>query len=411
MIDVLVPIIAILSVFGMPALIVYFNRSFKLREKQLELEAARLAAGGGSDQKPLAASEKERKLLEERVQNLESIVCSVDFELNQRLNRLAAGISSVSAPPAALVAMSTPVTPVANAKLDEAHGTTQVAPISERRLGQLSAGQTVLSRYHVERELGRGGMGAVYLARDEQLGERVALKVISSATSDDPAAMTARFRREVAAARKVTHPNVVRIHDLGEDGALLFLSMEFVDGETLHARVRRSGPLPLPIAIDVLTQIALGVAAAHAVGVVHRDLKPQNVLLAERADGARVVKVIDFGLATSSFLAGMTATGMILGTPEYMAPEQLRGGACDARTDVYALGAMAYHAVTGRPPFVGDTPIAVGFAHLNEPPRSPRDLRAELPAALDAAILRALSKDPAKRFPDADRFRQALVAG
>jgi serine/threonine protein kinase len=170
--------------------------------------------------------------------------------------------------------------------------------------------------------------------------------------------------------------------------------------------VKGKGPLPVNQAREILAAIASGVAAAHAAGVVHRDLKPQNVLL---GSGGRVVKVIDFGLAKSTFQAGATATGVIQGTPEYMAPEQVRGLATDARTDVYALGATAYYALTGRPPFQGDTPIAIGFAQVHDVPRAPRELRPEIPAALEAAILRALDKDPAARFSDAEEWRAQLV--
>ncbi|MEJ7730729.1 MAG: serine/threonine-protein kinase [Polyangiaceae bacterium] len=272
-------------------------------------------------------------------------------------------------------------------------------------MGYLEPGRVVLGRYRVERELGRGGMGAVYLAKDSKLGEQVALKVISSALAGDPEQAVARFHREVQASRRVTHPNVVRIHDLGEEGPLLFLSMEYVEGETLAARIRRGGALPIADAARVIGEVSRGVAAAHAAGVVHRDLKPQNVLLAPGG-----VKVIDFGLATTSFFAGMTATGMILGTPEYMAPEQIKGGNMDVRVDVYALGALAYHVLCGRPPFVGETPIAVGFAHMNETPRPPRELRAEIPAVMEAAVLKALSKAPAERFVDAAAFDRAFAA-
>jgi serine/threonine protein kinase len=199
---------------------------------------------------------------------------------------------------------------------------------------------------------------------------------------------------------------VIRIHDLGEDGPLMFLSMEYVDGETLWSRVKTKGPLPVPQAREILSAIAAGVAAAHSAGVVHRDLKPQNVIL---GNGGRIVKVIDFGLAKSSFQAGQTATGIIQGTPEYMAPEQVRGMACDSRTDVYALGATAYYALTGRPPFQGDTPIAIGFAQVHDKARAPRELRPEIPANLEAAILRALDKDPAARFSDAEEWRKQLA--
>ena len=202
----------------------------------------------------------------------------------------------------------------------------------------------------------------------------------------------------------MTHPNVIRIHDLVEDGALLLLSMEFVDGMTLATYLQRVSVLRIDEARLLMAQIGDGVAAAHAAGVVHRDLKPSNVLL----DAERRVKVIDFGLAKATFMAGMTATGLIVGTPEYMAPEQVRGLPCDARTDVYALGALAFHIFTGRPPFAGETPIAIGFAHVSEPPKSPRSLRPELPEPLERVILQALEKEPAKRFADAAEFKRAI---
>jgi serine/threonine-protein kinase len=399
-------IVAIIVVFGTPVAIVYTVMSFRYRNRRLALEEKQAA-----DPKKLEAAEKEKKLLEQRVQNLESIVCSVDFELNQRLNRLASQASLMGrALPEGAARALPPAPPSAN---DPRPGGTLAASASPARLdspltyglGHLAPGQQVLGRYMIERELGRGGMGAVYLAQDSKLGERVALKTISSALCGDPGDMVVRFRREVQAARMVTHGNVIRIHDLNEDGALLFLSMEFVDGETLFARVKRAGHLDVHEARDVLGQVASGVAAAHAAGVVHRDLKPQNVLLSR--DGG--VKVIDFGLAKTTYTAGMTATGMILGTPEYMAPEQIRGGRADARTDVYALGAMSYFALCGRPPFEGDTPIAIGFAQVHEQPRRPRELRAEIPIEMEGAILRALNKDPAKRYADGAEWRKAIA--
>src|SRR5262249_19902795 len=149
-----------------------------------------------------------------------------------------------------------------------------------------------------------------------------------------------------------------------------------------------------------------GVAAAHAAGVIHRDLKPHNVLVA--GPGGKQVKVIDFGLAKTSFGTGMTATGLIMGTPEYMSPEQIKAQRSDARADVYALGAVAYYTLCGRPPFTGDTPIAVGFAQVHEPPRAPRELRPEIPTKLEEVILRALAKDPVSRYTDAGAWLEAL---
>jgi serine/threonine-protein kinase len=265
----------------------------------------------------------------------------------------------------------------------------------------LEPGQVLAQRYRVQRLLGKGGMGAVYLADDEVLGELVALKVISSAFSADEAAMASRFRREAAAARKVSSPSVIRIHDLGEARpGLLYLSMEYFAGRTLTELIAQRGVVPLKDAQDMLVQVGAGLEAAHHAGVIHRDLKPSNVLVGERG----MIKIIDFGLATTTVGDGLTATGAMLGTPHYMAPEQVRGKPIDARTDIYAFGALAYHLVCGRPPFVGDNPIAIGFAHLSEAVTPPRQLRRDVSPALDAAIVAALAKAPEDRPSSAKAF-------
>jgi serine/threonine-protein kinase len=371
----------------MPVAIVGIVTYFRYKTKELQ-------ARSKADPKELEALQAERKQLEARVQNLESIVCSVDLELNQRLNRLAAQQSAIGLLP--------PAPKSDKADKNDKH---EMASAPTTELSPLRNGQKIANRYTLERELGHGGMGFVFLARDEQLGERVALKVISAMQASDPAAAAERFRREVSAARKITHPNVIRIHDLVEDGQRLLLSMEYVEGMTLASYLGRVGTLKLDEARHLIGQICDGLNAAHLAGVVHRDLKPGNVLV----DAEKRVKVIDFGLAKASFLAGMTATGLILGTPEYMSPEQVRGLATDARADLYSLGAMAYHILCGRPPFAGETPIAIGFAHVTETPRPPRALRPDLPESVEAALLRALAKDPAQRPTDALDFKRSLA--
>jgi serine/threonine protein kinase len=386
----LIPLLAVLGSFGIPLYALKLWGDGRRHKRELESRKL-LPAGGGEDVKRLT---EENKLLRERVENLESIVCSVDFELNQKLAKVIDDQRSLMLSPPTPPPPSTP-------GLDRTATAMSVAGKPTTPAAAFEPGQVIAQRYRIQRLLGRGGMGAVYLADDEVLGELVALKVISSAFAANEQEMVARFRREAAAARKVSAPTVIRIHDLGEARpGLLYLSMEYFHGRTLSEVVAQRGFMPLKDVQDVLEQIGAGLEAAHAAGVVHRDLKPSNVLVGERG----AVKIIDFGLATTAVGDGMTATGTILGTPHYMAPEQLRGKGVDARTDIYALGALAYHLVTGRPPFAGDNPIAIGFAHVSEPPVAPRQLRKDVPVPLEAAILAALAKDPADRPASARAF-------
>jgi serine/threonine-protein kinase len=419
--EFVVPVIAILCTFGVGPAIMYLRGRHKLEERRLELEAR--TGGSSSDTKRLT---EENKLLRERVENLESIVCSVDFELNQKLAKVideqrslllpaigqtanpgttpspspgaaAAPTGSAGSSNRLAVVRGTPVAAPAALDRTATAAAVRAAPIT----ATLEPGQVLAQRYRVQRLLGKGGMGAVYLADDEVLGELVALKVILSAFAADEAGMVSRFRREAAAARRVSSPSVIRIHDLGEARpGLLYLSMEYFAGRTLTEVIAQRGVVPLKDVQDMLQQISAGLEAAHQAGVIHRDLKPSNVLVGERG----MIKIIDFGLATTAVGDGLTATGAILGTPHYMAPEQLRGRPVDARTDIYALGALAYHLLCGRPPFAGENAIAIGFAHLSEPVTPPRQLRRDTPAGLDAAISAALSKSPEDRPASARAF-------
>ena len=385
--------LAIIMIFGMPVFLMSINRIYKYKAKRLELEHKALP--DPEQRQKLLLLEQDRAQLLDRVENLETIVTSVDMELNARLNRLSAQQSFLALPPAGGAARV--VDPAVAA------GT---APTYYPQEGptKITTGTVLMKRFEVERPLGRGGMGAVFLATDRKIGEQVALKVIASNLAEDPSAAE-RFRREVGAARKITHVNVIRIHDLEEDGRLLFLSMEYFPGMDLEELLSRRGELPLVEVRPILVQICDALSAAHRVGVIHRDLKPGNVLINEQGE----VRVIDFGLAKASYMHSMTATGLIMGTPEYMAPEQVRGRTTDHRTDIYALGALAYHLLCGEVPFKGDTPIAVGFQHCAEPPRPPRQLKPDLPEALEAAVLKCLEKDPAARFDSVAEFKKALV--
>ena len=382
MAEILVPFIVFFSVFGSLVAMRYLKYAHEARMKQLE-------QGTGGDVKQLKALEAQRNELEVRLRNLETIVCNVDFELNNKLNRLATqSLAALNSGPGGRLGLA--------AAVDEAGSLAS---------GKIRAGTRVGGRFVIERPLGAGGMGAVYLARDEQLGEQVALKVIAGVALLDPGSAE-RLRREASMARRISHPNVVRMHDLGEEHGMLYVSMEYVAGESLAARIQRLGTLTPAQLLPIAVQLCEGLGAAHSAGVVHRDLKPANILL----DAADRVKLIDFGIARGDLHAGMTATNMVVGTPEYMAPEQVKGGAVDARTDIYALGAVLYHALTGRPPFRGDTPIAVGLAHVQDPLTPPRQLRPDLPAQWDSVITRALEKTPAARFPSVQAVQAALNA-
>jgi serine/threonine-protein kinase len=365
--------------------------------------------GSGALQE-LEAMRTDRKLLVERLENLETIVCSVDLELNQKLHKLLDEQRALTSGGAPVPAAAAPSAELATANTKPAgHDSTMTAPPLPRARSpqEVLPGDVLANRYRIQRLLGKGGMGAVYLAHDEVLGDEVALKVISSAWAADEAAMIERFKRECAAARKVSSPHVIRIHDLGEARpGLLYLSMEYVQGRTLAELIASRGLVPIGDCVDILGQICQGLAAAHDAGVVHRDLKPSNVLVGER----NAIKIIDFGLAKATASEGLTATGMLMGTPYYMSPEQVRGRHVDAGSDIYSLGALAYHLVTGRPPFSGENAIAVGFAHLSEMPVPPRQLRADVPAELEAAILRALAKEPSGRPRSPAELRTAMTA-
>jgi eukaryotic-like serine/threonine-protein kinase len=367
--------------FGLPVSLRWMRYRHERRIKELQA-----GVGEPGEVKALMAAKSE---LEERVRNLESIVSSVDFELNAKLNRLANKQIALSVALPALPGSRT--------------SSLELADTDHFVGGTLTAGRRLANRYVVERAIGQGGMGAVYLARDEQLGEQVALKVIGGMAALDPMAAD-RLRREASAARRISHPNVVRLHDIGESDGVLFLSMEYVPGSSLRELLARHGVLPAAHLRPFIQQIAEGLHAAHLAGVIHRDLKPANLLV----DDHQRIKIIDFGLARLAHLEGMTATNMIVGTVEYMAPEQLRGGSLDARTDVYALGAVLYHALVGRPPFTADNPIAVGFAHCNDAVVPPSIARPGVDACWDGVVLRALAKDPNERWGTALELRDAL---
>jgi serine/threonine-protein kinase len=258
--------------------------------------------------------------------------------------------------------------------------------------------------------LGRGGMGTVYLGEHPAIGSRVAIKFLHDAMAGDPEVVR-RFYDEARAVNLIGHENIVAIYDLNvlPPGRYYFV-MEYLEGEPLTARLAR-GAVSLDVALDVLLQLCDALSCAHSHGVVHRDLKPDNVFLVNRRGKRHFVKLVDFGIAKLRDAAGSiarTAAGLVVGTPEYMAPEQCDVGAIDARTDVYALGVMAYELVTGRLPFVGRTVPQLLVAHLQQRPPPPSEFAAGLDPRLEAAILKALEKDPANRFQDVAAFAGVL---
>jgi serine/threonine protein kinase len=264
-------------------------------------------------------------------------------------------------------------------------------------------------RYRLESVLGRGGMGTVYVAVQEDLGRRVALKVLDPLLSADPAQVE-RFRRESQAAALAHHPNVVQITDFqwlpGEPPILV---MELLAGESLARRIERVGPLSAGEAARIASQILSALEAAHAAGIVHRDLKPENVHLGTIPAVGEIAKVLDFGIAKLVGHERVTATGALLGTPAYMAPEQVRGEAVDPRTDLYGVGAVLYHALTGALPHTADSASAMLYAILQKEPIPLATVRPDLPAGLVSVVGRALAKDPAYRFQSAAEMRAALA--
>ena len=263
---------------------------------------------------------------------------------------------------------------------------------------------TLGGRYRIERELGRGGMAKVFLGTDTVLGRTVAVKILAPQYADDDS-FVQRFRREAQAAASITHPNIVSVFDTGSDDGIHFIVMEYVEGRTLAEILAGGGRILPDRAIDIAMDVDRALEAAHARGVIHRDIKPGNIMLDPRGD----VKVTDFGIARVTTTADTVAqTAAIMGTAAYLSPEQAQGLPNDGRSDIYSLGCVLYEMVTGRPPFLGDSPVAVASKQVLEQPVPPSRLNSDITADLDAVILRALAKNPANRYQSADEMRADL---
>jgi eukaryotic-like serine/threonine-protein kinase len=275
----------------------------------------------------------------------------------------------------------------------------------ESALADALIGQVLDRRYHVRSRIAHGGMATVYLATDTRLDRQVALKVMHAELARD-ADFVSRFIGEAKSVARLSHPNIVAVFDQGSDGQYLYLAMEYVPGRTLRAPLRERGRLPWGEALEVMDPILAGLAAAHQAGIVHRDVKPENVLLA--ADGR--VKVVDFGLARAQAAAGTTRAGLIIGTVAYIAPEQVSGGVTDFRTDVYAAGVVAFEMLTGRQPHTGNSPLAVAYQHVNADVPAVDEYVAGIPPAVGHLVRAATSRDPQRRPPDAGVFLGAVRA-
>jgi HAMP domain-containing protein len=291
----------------------------------------------------------------------------------------------------------------------QASGVAATTPIAGAAAGDvLRPGSVFASRYEVKELLGAGGMGVVYRAFDRELQEPVAIKTLRSQALAGGNVALERFKQEIRLARRIAHRNVVRTYDLGEVGGTYYLTMEYVEGTSLKQLIASRGKLPVPVTLTIGKQLCRALEVAHAEGVIHRDIKPQNMVVEPNG----FLKVMDFGiarLANPPQGKGLTEAGTSIGTPDYMSPEQLSGVELDARSDLYAAGVVLFECVTGRVPFEAETTWALVAKHLEEEPPDPRSLNAEVPEPLAIVILKAMAKQPADRFQSAAEMHDALA--
>ncbi|HEX5947946.1 MAG TPA: Stk1 family PASTA domain-containing Ser/Thr kinase, partial [Actinomycetota bacterium] len=263
--------------------------------------------------------------------------------------------------------------------------------------------RVLAGRYEIDSLLGQGGMARVFRGNDRVLDRTVAIKVLSPQFADDDQFVT-RFRREAQAAAGLNHPNIVSVYDTGDQGDVHFIVMEYIEGRTLRDVIRGEGPLLPERGAEIGEAVARALSTAHQAGLVHRDIKPGNIMLTR--DGE--VKVMDFGIARTSTGDTLTQTAAVLGTASYLSPEQAQGHSVDARSDLYSLGCVLYEMLTGRAPFIGDSPVAIAYKHVKEDPVPPSHLNPDVPPTLDAVVMKCMAKNPANRYETAEELRADL---
>jgi serine/threonine protein kinase/lipopolysaccharide biosynthesis regulator YciM len=269
---------------------------------------------------------------------------------------------------------------------------------------ELTTGSTFAGRYQIIEELGKGGMGRVYKVLDKEVNAKVALKLIKPEIASDKKTIE-RFRNELKIARDIAHKNVCRMYDLGKEEGAYYITMEYVSGEDLKSFIWRAGFLSSGKAISIANQVCGGLLEAHRLGVVHRDLKPQNIMIDKEGNA----RIMDFGIARSLRAKGITGSGVMIGTPEYMSPEQVDGKEADQRADIYSLGVILYEMVTGRVPFEGDTPFSIGVKQKSESPKPPKAINEQIPADLNNVILKCMEKDKDNRYQSVGELQSELM--
>ena len=267
----------------------------------------------------------------------------------------------------------------------------------------IAKGQLINDRYEIEKLVGEGGMANVYLARDTILDRKVAVKVLRGDLAGDEK-FVRRFQREALSASSLSHPNIVEIYDVGEDEGNFYIVMEYIEGKTLKQLIKKRGVLSLPEAIDIMLQLLDALASAHDSYIIHRDIKPQNIMIKESG----LVKITDFGIAMALNSAQLTQTNSVMGSVHYLPPEQASGKGSTIRSDIYSLGILMFEMLTGKVPFKGDSAVEIALKHMKEPLPNPKELNPVIPVSVENIILKATAKNPKNRYKDVREMKDDI---